>query len=505
MSIGFFCASEYLPVQGEPDAAARSAAPAGDSLPCLQSNNSIETTPKEWQILGGGHRRMAFVLAEEMILLGRRYGVERLGFLTLTFADQVKVLKEAQRRFNSLNSNVIRLRYVRAIGVWERQKSGRIHFHLVVVLPADIRTGFDFEAVERQDYRSANSALRSEWAFWRKTAKAYGFGRTELLPVKSTAEGIARYVGKYVSKHIREREQADKGARVVRFLGYKPSKELPRSAEHPNGFVVRGDRNVSARFAWNTDNGWLWRQKCKAFFQSRGIHSLEEVQRRIGPRWAWQFKAEILATPLTAVCFPSRESIEASDNMEDSLRQAQMEARKILEGRDFIKTYLLAETCYKRKDTSTTVKEANANEVYGTADGRVVGVESGLCEVLRRVQASGRGTSQGQVAGSNVVPESPGAVPGGDARAVAGVPTALRSTVGYEESGGAIKTRPGSTSRDAGVQSYLRPSITPAFLVAAAKLARRLQTARAASALPALEAKGHLVSGYSKFKTPDTS
>ena len=34
----------------------------------------------------------------------------------------------------------------------------RIHFHLVVVLEADIRTGFDFEALKRADYRSASPA-----------------------------------------------------------------------------------------------------------------------------------------------------------------------------------------------------------------------------------------------------------------------------------------------------------------------------------------------------------
>jgi hypothetical protein len=241
--------------------------------------------------LTGGHKRTAFVLASEIQALAADFGIERLGFLTLTFADHVTDIREAQRRFNSLNSNVLKARYRRAIGVWERQNNRRIHFHLVVVLSADIRTGFDFAGIAKRDYRSASPALRAEWAFWRQTARSYGFGRTELLPVKSTAEGIARYVGKYVSKHIGERSESDKGARVVRFIGYKP-----------------GDRKFCSRFAWNTDNSWLWRQKVQAFSARHGLWSYRHLTQIFGKRWAFFLCESILATELSAkVAFPSME------------------------------------------------------------------------------------------------------------------------------------------------------------------------------------------------------
>ena len=71
-----------------------------------------------------------------------------------------------------------------------------------MVVIEDIRTGFHFAAVKRGDYRSASAYLRREWRFWRATAPKYGFGRTELLPIKKTAEGVAKYVGKYIAKHI---------------------------------------------------------------------------------------------------------------------------------------------------------------------------------------------------------------------------------------------------------------------------------------------------------------
>jgi len=216
------------------------------ALPCLYSNNCTgddSCSPlKPENRLTGGHKRSAFILAHEIIRLAADYGIKRLGFLTLTFADDVRDLAEANRRFHSLASHVIKGRYVRGLVVPERQESGRLHFHLLIVLGADIRSGADFEAFKRRDYRSANAALRAEWRFWRETAPLYGFGRTELLPVKSTAEGIGRYVGKYISKHVRGRMVGDKGARLVRYLGYN-----------------QGGRKGGCRFGWNTPNGWLWR------------------------------------------------------------------------------------------------------------------------------------------------------------------------------------------------------------------------------------------------------
>ena len=100
---------------------------------------------------------------------------------TLTFAQDIKNPKEAQRRFNSLATHVLRTRYLEYIRVWERTKKGRIHYHLLVVLANDIRTGFNFLEAEFGIYKDVPKAIRSEWAFWRTTAKEYGFGRTELL------------------------------------------------------------------------------------------------------------------------------------------------------------------------------------------------------------------------------------------------------------------------------------------------------------------------------------
>ncbi|MDP1548489.1 MAG: hypothetical protein Q8L87_20950, partial [Anaerolineales bacterium] len=241
-------------------------APAGGGapLPCLNRNNSNEGALNR---LTNGHRKTAFALTHNVLAMAERFGIEKLGFLTLTFAEHITEVSEAQKRYNSLRAGVLAVRYSDNITVLERMKSDRIHFHLLVALPDDIRTGFDFEAVEREDYRSANAKLRAEWAFWRKTAKDYGFGRTELMPVKSTGEGIAKYVGKYIAKHIDQRKEADKGARLVRYS--------------------RTARKCGVRFSWNSPGAWLWRAKLAQFARKHGVDGLEGMKERFGASWAY--------------------------------------------------------------------------------------------------------------------------------------------------------------------------------------------------------------------------
>lgn len=254
------------------------------ALPCLSSNNSNETpftdpsgSPVliDFQTFSTQHKKSATALAWNVEFLVEKYGLERLGFLTLTFAQNITDPREAQRRFNSLTTGVLRDRYPDHIRVWERTKKGRIHYHLLVVLPHDIRTGFDFTGIANDDYTSASPALRTEWAFWRKTAKSYGFGRTELLPIKSTAEGIARYVGKYISKHIAEREERDKGFRLVEYS--------------------KGARMASTRFAFNTDGSRLWRHKLAIFCGIVSAHTkrpiaFEDLTPVLGPQWAFNHR-----------------------------------------------------------------------------------------------------------------------------------------------------------------------------------------------------------------------
>ena len=254
---------------------------AGETrLPCLSSNNSIREHASDR--LSSQQNKAAAALGWNVKALAEKHGLDRIGFLTLTFGNHVTCLKEAQRRFNSLTSNALRVRYPVMIRVIERMKSRRIHYHLLVVLADDIRTGFDFDAIERRDYRSASPAIRKEWAFLRKAAKTYGFGRTELFPIKSTEEAIGRYMGKYISKHLEAREEGDKGARLVTYS--------------------TGARMAVTRFSWVTPGAQAWRRKVKAFawiqFQMHGIPpTMKGLAIALGPRWAFKWREFILMLP----------------------------------------------------------------------------------------------------------------------------------------------------------------------------------------------------------------
>lgn len=202
-----------------------------------------------------------------------------VGFLTLTFADHVTDVKEASKRFNSLASNVLNGRYADWVRVLERQKSERIHYHLLVALRDDIRTGVDFEGLARRDYSTAGKVLRGEWAFWRSTARKYRFGRTELLPIKSSEEAIGRYVGKYISKHLEARKEADKGARLVAYSS--------------------GARMAVTRFSWTSSGAQEWRRKVRIFawmmWETQGIPpTMNGLRSGLGPRWAYRWREFIL-------------------------------------------------------------------------------------------------------------------------------------------------------------------------------------------------------------------
>ena len=249
------CPTSSIDLQGGGRAAEAhgGAVRAAAALPCLNTFNCNEELKGGLNKLSAGHRKTAFALKFNVLWLIERFGLERIGFLTLTFARHVVSFKEAQKALHSLMTGVLKQRYPEYIIVMERMTSKRIHYHLLVVMAGDIRTGFDFAAVKRGDYRSASDYLRREWKFWRQTAPKYGFGRTELLPIKKTAEGVAKYVGKYVAKHIGQRLPEDKGARLVRYS--------------------KASSRVGTRFAWGSPGAWMWRSKLGAFCQSLHLNS----------------------------------------------------------------------------------------------------------------------------------------------------------------------------------------------------------------------------------------
>jgi hypothetical protein len=254
------------------------------TLPCLYSNNSTETSESATEtatenlssLLSPYHRKAAHALAENVSALINSVGLERIGFLTLTFPDNVSDPKEAYNRFRSLNSHYLAShdQFGSWICVKERQKRGAWHYHILIDCGADIRTGVNWDEIKKGVYRSANNHLRSLWGELRTNLQKYGFGRSELLPVRENGEAMSKYVGKYISKHIGGRKDEDKGVRLVSY-----SKNWPRS---------------NANFQWHTPNSQLWRKNLKAFAEFFECYSLLALKERFGPRWAYHLAESII-------------------------------------------------------------------------------------------------------------------------------------------------------------------------------------------------------------------
>ena len=287
---------------------------AAAPLPCLRSNNSIHEFENEGSNVGQkgdglrvskGAYKTEHCLKENIRLAAEAFGLESLGFFTLTFAKPMFSAKCAQQRMNSLLTNVIRPRYgKRYIGVMERHESGAIHFHFIIHVGTDIRTGFDWNLVEaayaegrkknfpkaRQLWSAAAASavngdfLRKEWAFWRDAKRRYRWlGRCQMLPIRSTGEAIAKYTGGYIAKHMQNRRKEDKGVRLVRY-----GKEM---------------RWVNSRIAFVSPKARLFRRKLAAFvaqphIQAAGVREYADMKRVFGKRWGYHLLIPILAMQL---------------------------------------------------------------------------------------------------------------------------------------------------------------------------------------------------------------
>lgn len=255
-------------------------------LPCLYSNNGIRGTPGTCQelqtvlnlcsLLSPYHKRQAETLHLNVHRLVTKVAPSpgHVGFLTITTPD-VTDNDELRERWRSFNSNFLAPHpdFGEWVSTKEVQKRGAWHLHLIIVLSQDIREGVDFDQVAKGNYTSASPFLRRIWKELREALPLYGFGRSELLPVKSNADGIARYVGKYISKHIGTRAEEHKGVRLI-------------------SYSTGWERN-SIRFAWNTENSHEWRRKVEIFAEHHGCTEIYHLSAKFGSNWAYKYAQDI--------------------------------------------------------------------------------------------------------------------------------------------------------------------------------------------------------------------
>jgi len=257
----------------------------GDSLTCLYSNNTAQNSDFIRQAILSSkslftpyHKKQAETIYLNTARFLKVHGLNYVGFLTLTFRENVTDAKEAYRRFCSLRKHYLSKQYGEWMLVKERQKRGAWHYHILIDCKVNIRTGVNWDEVmpkkgKKANLRSCNAALKNLWGLNRAAMAKYGFGIPHLLPVRSNAEAMARYVGKYLSKNVEGKllsgnTKNDKGVRL-----FSASSGFTRS---------------SPKFSWNTDGAKEWRRKLKDFtLLIAGLENMDQLKEKYGPRWAY--------------------------------------------------------------------------------------------------------------------------------------------------------------------------------------------------------------------------
>lgn len=222
------------------------------------------------------------------------FPIEQIGLQTHTFESSVTSPKEAGKRFNSFRTNFFSGYYEAFIKVTEPHRDMRPHFHILVAMAFDIRTGFDWERYKQAQneysengktkkfYRltraysqSATHELRNYWKLMRRACSSHGMGRSEILPIRKNPDAAGKYIREYLAKGGAYRTGPWKGARLVSY-----SKKFKRVA--------------NCQFAW-VEQGAKWREYIGQVCALLSIKDLDALQRRFGEKWAhWIYQCLLL-------------------------------------------------------------------------------------------------------------------------------------------------------------------------------------------------------------------
>lgn len=218
------------------------------------------------------NRRSQFVAEQNIGWYIRFSGEDRVmvGYLTCPGAQS---LIEFQRKWHSFLTGVLSKVFVSGMWVRERQsRTGEWHAHFVVVVGFDVRSRYPWEEVARRDYRNVDQTIRDLWKVLREGSKTYGFGRSNLEPIKTSGEAAARYVSKYLSKRTGSTKMV--GEEKARLFGLWGTR-----------------RYCSSQFSWNTSGGRESRVKkkliaqCLALISRSNINGHDDFRRVLGRKW----------------------------------------------------------------------------------------------------------------------------------------------------------------------------------------------------------------------------
>jgi hypothetical protein len=182
------------------------------------------------------NKRSQFVAEQNIGCYIRFVGENQVmvGYLTCPGAQS---LTEFQRNWHSFRTGVLRKLLVSGMWVRERQsRTGDWHTHFVAGVGFDARSHYPWDQVARRDYRNVDRRVRGLWKVLRERSKTYGFGRSNLEPIKISGDAAARYVSKYLSKRKGSEKMA--GEEKARLFGIWGTR-----------------RYCSSQFSWNTAGG----------------------------------------------------------------------------------------------------------------------------------------------------------------------------------------------------------------------------------------------------------
>ena len=293
----------------------------GSPLPCLREHNCDRIDKNYEQKVTARlsrSRKSQATLKENLLLMIKLFGIEKIGFLTLTFGkglryNSKKDILIANRRWHNLCRRVLPeiigegTPWVIAI---EPTGRGRIHFHAVIVLKKDIRQGFDFETAKKTPQEVLNSMpevarrkfwreittnqdLKGYWKLLREKCPKYGFGIHQLLPVMYP-DRMADYIGKYLTKEevmlasplgCRRLRYSENWSQVV----YHEKKQDEKGREYTQIYrrLKPGDWVKSSGKPFN------WRLGCTRFAVIHGT-TWAEIKEDFGVHWAWTYRQDIL-------------------------------------------------------------------------------------------------------------------------------------------------------------------------------------------------------------------
>lgn len=230
----------------------------------------------------------------------------RVALVTLTEAEQLEDLGLFQKQWRNLTRRELLRVFERVIAIWERQRSGRLHWHLIVLCQpgVDVRTGTDVELIRATGgRRGANEALRAIWREVR-TWERYGFGRNRVEPLIGEPEQAARYAAGYVTgkkdkAHLRP---SDRGRRRVRWLGFVEVREessplpAPLAGPGPLEQVRVSTRNYRTSFCWNRSRARVYRARLGMVADIVGAESFADFEFLAGRYWAFHLQELIQHT-----------------------------------------------------------------------------------------------------------------------------------------------------------------------------------------------------------------